>query len=114
MVNTSFGRNNANTTNQYLRGAGDTPSNLNGFVLPFDATLVGKSMSEDVNTQTWTAEVRRNDSVTILDSLTITNQYENHDYTNDIDFNEGDRVQVYLNGTSINYPSVTLFFRRRI
>ena len=87
---------------------------MNGFVLPFNSTLVGISMSEELNTQTWTAEVRSNDAVTILDSLTITNQYSNQTYASDTDFNEGDRVQVYLNGSSIDYPEVTLFFRRRI
>lgn len=114
MITADYGRNNQNVTNQYLELEGAVPSNLNGFVLPFNATLVGISMAEYLNTQTWTAEVRRNGVVTILDSLTITNQYSNHTYDSDTDLNEGDRIQLYLNGTSIDYPHVTLFFRRRI
>lgn len=114
MITADYGRNNKNVTNQYLELEGAVPSNLNGFVLPFNATLVGISMAENLNTQTWTAQVRRNGVVTVLDSLTITNQYNNQTYASDTDFNEGDRVQLYLSGTSIEYPHATLFFRRRI
>ncbi len=107
-------RNSTNTTNMYLMGEGDTPTNLNGFVLPWNSTLVAISMSGKLNTETWTAEVRKNNVVTVLDSLTIINQYSNYSSTNNIDFSAGDRVQIYCNGTSIDYPKVTLFFRRRL
>jgi hypothetical protein len=107
------GRNSNSVTNIYLAGEASTPWNLNGFVLPWNATLIAMSMSENVNTQTWTAEVRKNGSLTVLDSLIITNQYTNYNDSKNIDFNAGDRVQIYCNGTSIDYPHVTLFFRRR-
>jgi hypothetical protein len=106
------GRNSANTTDQYLRTFNGTPMNQTGVALPFDATLVGMSMSGQSNTQTWTAQVGKNDLATVEDSLTITNAYENHTWSKDTDFSAGDRIQVYLSGTNINYPQVRLYFRR--
>jgi len=113
IVQQDAGRDHRTVTNQYLRNEGDTPTNLNGFVLPWNATLISISMSCNSNTQTWTAEVRRNGGGVGLDTLTINNQYSNQSDNNNVDFNAGDRVQIYCNGTSIDYPHVTLFFRRR-
>lgn len=114
IVTADFGSNSSTATNTYLELEGAVASNLNGFVLPFNATLVGISMSENLNSQTWTAEVRSNGSATVLDSLTITNAYSNYTYSSDTNFSAGDRIQVYINGTSIEYPHVTVFFRRQI
>lgn len=113
VIQQGFGRNHQSVTDQFLRIEGDVPSNLNGFVLPYNATLVGMSMSEELNTETWTAEVRVNGGGVAQDSLTITNQYSNYSDTNNVDFNAGDRIMLYCSGTGINYPHVTLFFRRR-
>ena len=107
------GRNNANTTNQYLRTYDGQPFNMSGVTLPFNATLVGISMSGQVNTQSWTAQVRRNGVATVLDSLSITNAYQNYSWSRNVDFSAGDRIQLYMSGTNINYPRVEVFFRRR-
>lgn len=112
-VQQDAGRNHSTVTNQYLRNGGDTPTNLNGFVLPWNATLITMSMSGSLNTQTWSAEVRKNGGGIAQDILTITNEYSNYDNTKNTDFDAGDRIMIYCNGTSINYPHITLFFRRR-
>jgi hypothetical protein len=112
IIEVGCGRNSANTTNQYLRTFNGTPMNQAGIALPVDATLIGMSASGGANTQTWTAQVGKNDVATVLDSITVTNAYENHSWDNDVDFSAGDRIQVYLNGTNINYPQVRLYFRR--
>lgn len=114
IVNETQGRNSSNTTNQYLRMVNGVPSNISGFVLPFNTTLVGISMAGRDNNETWTVEVRKNGLVTILSSLQIVNSYSNQDFTVNVDFNSGDRVQLYLNGSSISYPTATVFFKRRI
>ena len=101
-------------TNQYFRTYDGTPLNLNGYALPWDATLVAMSVSGQSASQTYTVEVRKNDAVGVEDSLTVTNARENHDDTKDTDFNEGDRIQFYCNGSSIDRPLVTAYFRRRI
>jgi len=113
IIQIGCGRNSMNTTNQYIRMYDSIVMNLSGVTLPFDSTLVGMTMSEQVNTQSWTAQVRKNDSDTVLDSLSIVNAYENHTWNKNTDFVAGDRVQVYLNGTNIKYPQVMLYFRRK-
>lgn len=107
------GRNSANTTNQYLRTFNGIPMNQSAIPLPFDATLVGGSASGARNDQSWTIYLRANDSATNLASLSINNAYETHTFTADIDFNEGDRIQIYMSGTNINYPQARVYFRRR-
>jgi hypothetical protein len=113
VIQIGCGRNSANTTTQYLRTFNGTPMNLTGIPLPVDATLIGISMSGAVNSQSWTAQILRNGVATVMTSLSIVNAYENHTWSEDTDFNEGDRIQVRMVGTNINYPQVRLFFRRR-
>ena len=113
LIQQTFGRNNANATNQYMRTVDGVPSNLSSFVLPYDATLVGIGMSGSDPTDTWTAEVRRNGSATILDSLQIVTATTNTDMTKNTDLVAGDVVQLYMTGTGVAYPHVTLYFRRR-
>jgi hypothetical protein len=107
------GRNSANTTDQYLRTYNGTPMNQAGVALPWDATLIGGAGTGARNDQTWTIRLRKNDSATNISSLTVTNAYENHVTNADIDFDEGDRIQIYMEGTNINYPQARLYFRRR-
>jgi len=113
IIQQNAGRNSNNVTTQFLRGEADTPWNLNGFVLPWNATLVSISMSGSVDNQTWAVEVRKNGTSTVIDSLTISNQFSNFDNSKNTDFNAGDRIQVYCNGYFIKYPHASLFFRRR-
>jgi hypothetical protein len=113
VIQIGCGRNSANTTTQYLRTFNGIPMNLSGVALPFDATLVGIAMSGGSNTQSWTAQIGKNDVSTVITSLSITNAYENHTWSEDTDFDEGDRIQVRMTGTNINYPQVRLYFRRR-
>lgn len=109
----SFGRNATQVTNTYLEFV-TIFSNLSGFILPYNATLVGIGMAGTYGTlQTWTLEVRRNNSVTVVGSLTATNVDKNYSWALNSDFNAGDVVQVYLNGNSISRPSATIYFRRR-
>ena len=112
-IQTDGSRNKNKVTNIYLRGEGDTPSNLNGFVLPWNATLIAISMSSNVNIQTWSAQVRKNGSTSPEDFLTSTNLYSKYNSTNNVDFNAGDRVEIFCSGQNIQYPKVSLFFRRR-
>ena len=112
IIEIACGRNSSGTNYQYLRTINGVPMNLTGIPLPYDATLVYFTMSNASNTKTWTAEVRKNDTATIIDSLTITNQWENHTILKNGDFYAGDRIQVYCNG-SARYPQVRLYFRRR-
>ena len=113
LIQQDAGRNNSNVTDQFLRGEADVPTNQNGFVSPWKATLVSMSMSGKLNTQTWSVEVRKNGGGIAQDTLTITNQYSNYSNINNVDFNAGDRIMIYCSGTSVDYPRASLFFRRR-
>ena len=113
IIEVAGARDSVATTNQYLRTFDGVPFNQSGSALPFDATLIGLTMSEQDNNQTWTLQVRKNDSATSLASLTITNAYENHSWDEDVDFSAGDRIQLYLSGSSIDYPQAKAYFRRR-
>jgi len=113
IIQTDGGRNKERVTNVYLRGEGDAPSNLNGFVLPWNATLIAISMSSNTNDKTWSAQVRRNGDPTPQDFLTSINKYSKYNDLKNIDFNAGDRIEIFCSGQDIQYPKVSLFFRRR-
>ncbi len=113
IIQTDASRNKEKVTNVYLRGEGDTPTNLNGFVLPYNATLISISMSSNANNQTWSAQVRKNGGSSPEDFLTSVNTYSKYNESNNVDFNAGDRVEIYCTGQNISYPKVSLFFRRR-
>ena len=112
-IQSDASRNSRRVTNTYLSGEGDTPTNLNGFVLPYDATLIGISMSSNRNDQNWSAQVRKNGGALAEAFLTSTNSFSKYTESLNVDFNAGDRVEIYCSGQNIEYPKVSLFFRRR-
>jgi hypothetical protein len=107
------GRNANNTTNQYLRVYDGVPMDMSSISLPFNSTLVGMTMNGSSDTQSWTAQIRSNGSPIILDYLSIVNSRVNCSWDKNTDFSMNDRIQVYLKGVAISYPTVMLFFRRR-
>ena len=79
-----------------------------------NATLVG--ISVQTNTAgTWTAEVRKNDTATVQDSLAVAAATGNQSGARNVDFNAGDEVQVYINssGANIDRPVIRLEFAYR-
>ncbi len=105
------GRNNNNTTNIYLRDANGMPSNTSPFTLPFNSTLVYMSSSTNGN-ETWTGEVHIALSLITGAALSITAADSGYNLYS-INFNAGDKVQLYCNGSSINDPRLTAIFRKR-
>lgn len=103
---------NTSITDSYLRGTNGVPTNLAGFVLPFDAKIIGIGAATD-GTFTWTAEVRKNGAATVIASLSLTAVAK--DYRDDLSVNTvaGDEIQVYCNGTSILRPQVIVALSRR-
>ncbi|MCD8402602.1 hypothetical protein [Tenacibaculum finnmarkense] len=102
-----WGVNNANTTNQYLRQFNGAQSSQNGWRMIRNGTITAISAQTDIN-QTWTLEIRKNDGTTAIASLTITNQQGNHNNSVNIDVNEGDFIQAYCNGSSVDYPETLI------
>lgn len=106
------GRGSTVTTNLYLRHNQNIPSNLSGAVLPFDTTLIAIGISATA-AATWTAEVHLGGS--LVGGALLVSGGAKTAFTSalSIDFNAGDEVQFYCNGTAINRPHMIAVFRRR-
>jgi hypothetical protein len=98
--------------NVYLRGPGRTPTNLSGFTLDRNATLTGIAAATN-GTFTWTAEIRKNNLVAPIASLSVVAVAKAYDGSLSVDVVAGDEIQIYCNGTNINRPTVVAFFKRR-
>lgn len=106
-VSVFWGRNSNNTTDEYLRQNNGATSDNNGWRMIRNGTITAISVQCNAD-QTYTVEIRKNDSTTVIASLDVDNSQGNHDATINVDFDEGDFLQCYLNGTSIDYPQVML------
>ncbi|MCD8407515.1 hypothetical protein LNI96_06205 [Tenacibaculum dicentrarchi] len=102
-----WGRDSNNTTDQYLRQFNGAPSNKNGWRMIRNATITAITAQTDID-QTWTLEIRKNDGTTAIASLIMTNQQGNHNNILNIDVNEGDFIQAYCNGTSVDFPQTLI------
>lgn len=99
-----------NQSNRYLRLDGVTASG-NGFLMPRKATITAlwaKSRSEGG----WAIEIRRNDSPIALSNATITDGWGKIDNLS-IDLDEGDYIQLYLNGDGVDHPIACFEFAWR-
>jgi hypothetical protein len=106
------GRDNANNSDEYLRAGSDFTSNQSGPRLFRNMTLIGISAQTN-GAETWTVRVRRNGVVTNLASLALSAVAGAQSITTNVDFNQGDKVDVFAEGTSINRPYVRLEFAPR-
>ncbi|SFR89764.1 hypothetical protein, partial [Maribacter stanieri] len=102
-----WGRNSNNTSNEYLRQFNGALSNQNGWRMVRNGTITAISAQSDID-QTWTFEVRKNDATTVIASITMTGIQGNHNNTLNVDINEGDFIQAYCNGTSVDYPETLI------
>jgi len=105
------GRNNANVSNQYLDGIANVPMNLNSIRLPYNARLI-KFTSSTEGVETFTAELRKNDSVTIITSNSHSASIFETSNLN-INFDADDEVQFFVNGMNIGRPIFVAVFEQR-
>lgn len=99
-----------NQSSRYLRIDGVTTSGT-GFVVPRRATITalwGKSRSENG----WSIELRKNDSPIALTNANVTNGFGKADLLN-IDVDEGDYIQMFLNGNGVDHPIACFEFAWR-
>jgi exosome complex RNA-binding protein Csl4 len=106
----SFGRDNSNVTNSYLRGPDGIVSNQSGQTLDRDAYIVGIGASTN-GAETWTAQVRIGGST--VASLSIAASASGYRNDLSVSVNAGDVIQAYCSGTNIDRPIVTVFFKER-
>ena len=109
---TFVGRDSALNSNEYARAAGQFTSNQAGIRLIKNATLVGISIQTS-GAETWNARVRRNGNTTNLASLAASAANGAQVSNLNIDFNAGDDIEVFIDGTGINRPVIQLEFADR-
>lgn len=105
------GRDSALNANEYAR-CGLFTSNQAGVPLESNSTLLAISIQTKSNA-TFTAEVRKNGSATVLASLTLTTATAVRVNTLNVDFAAGDQIQVFINGTAVDRPVIKLTFAER-
>lgn len=112
-MNLSFvGRDNNNNANEYARFGGGFTSNQSSARLINNMTLIGMSIQTN-GAETWTARVRKNGVATNLASLAATAQAGVQDATLNVDFTAGDKIEVFIDGSSVDRPVIILEFAQR-
>jgi len=106
------GRDNQNNSNEYARCGGSFTSNQSSARLIRNATLVGISIQTN-GAVAWTAEVRKNGAPAVLASLASGGLAGAQDGTQNVDFNAGDKIDVFINGSSVDRPLIRLEFAYR-
>ncbi len=102
-----WGMNSAITTNAYLRQFNGADSDNTGWRMLRNGTITGISAQSN-NANTWTVEIRKNDGLIPITALVITAADGNQDATLNVDFNEGEFLQAYCNGISVEYPEALI------
>jgi hypothetical protein len=101
--------NNANVTDRFIEREGSTRTNQSPFVVWYDCTLDAISLSSNA-AGTWTAHIYKN-GTSVATLASGGNQYAST-FGLGVSFTAGDRVSMYVEGTSIDRPSIdALFFR---
>lgn len=98
-------------SNRYLKLGNIATMNFNGVLIPKNSVITGLWASSQ-NTDNWIVEVRKNNVVTPLFSLNVTNRVGKNLNLN-LDINEDDLVQIYINGSNIINPNVFLEYAYR-
>jgi hypothetical protein len=101
------------TTNTYLNGTDGTPMNVVPFIIPFDSSLVAMSAATD-GSFTWTAEIHVNGvlKTNAILSISSANSGYSSSFATVTTFGAGDKVMLYCNGSSIEKPRISVFFRK--
>lgn len=105
------GRDAGANTQEYAR-AGLMTSNQAGIRLLKNMTLIGISV-QTAAAATWNVQVRRNNVLTNLATFALTAVTGAQASNYNVDFNQGDSVEVFIDGTGINRPLVNLEFAER-
>ena len=106
--NYGFGRDKS-VSNRYLKLIGNISSNLSGIRIHRAMCITSISIQlKETATNQAIVEIRKNNSATVIGSLTINGVVGMSDNTLNIDLVSGDYLQVYINDGSISYPYVNI------
>ena len=99
--------NSRRVSNTYLKGSGDTYTNVSPYIAPFDCKLTAISAST-AYVETWNAEVHVNGSN--IGSLSIFSSDNGYASPLNVTINAGDKISLYCNGSIIPSPNITAWF----
>jgi len=111
-----WGRNRSNAGSddplltQYLRQYNGAPSDLNGWRMIRKGTITAITIQTNSNSSAdYTVEIRKNDSATAILTLPVAKtESGKHVTTINVDFDEGEFLQCYLNASAVAYPQVLI------
>lgn len=116
----SFGRNNANATNEWLRDANGTASNVVPFRFAFPCRIIGISGTGNL-AQSWDAEIHTGAVARAggipSDAAKLTELVMSSTNSDDItglsvDLAAGAEIGIFMRGTSIDFPRVAIWLER--
>jgi len=99
-------------SNTYMNGFDNIPHHINSLVLPYDAVLVGLIATCEAK-QSWIAEVHLKNKLVKDCVLHVVNSDYASNINLNINFNEGDKIQLFASGNGISMPSIRAIFKRR-
>jgi len=93
-------------TNSYLRVSGVTTAGDQGILMPRKG-IITAAWAKSRSVGLWHLEVRRNNVPITLVSVPVVNSFGVDDQLT-VDFNAGDWLQIYLYGTNVAHPIVSM------
>lgn len=102
----------AQNSNCYLELHG-IPMSSNGYVIPYNCTLVGLTASSEFN-QSWLAEVHIDHKMIPEAHLPVINNNMGVDNSLNIDIHAGAKIELYVNGIDVSMPRIEAIFRKRV
>jgi hypothetical protein len=99
----------------YLRHADNIATSETGFRALRDGTITAIGAQTD-GAESWTLEIRKNDSAAVIASLVMSSVQGNQDTTVNVDFDQGDELQFFANvsGSAVWSPIGTIEIAWRI
>lgn len=94
---------NATASTIYLRVGEGIASSATGIRMARNGTITSLAAQSD-GIETWVFEIRKNDSVSVIASLTMTAVVGNQSNTINVDVSQGDELQFFMNGSSVDTP----------
>jgi hypothetical protein len=96
---------------QYLRQYNGAPSDLNGWRMIRKGTITAITIQTNGTSDVpnYKVEIEKNNIKTAILTLLVANtELGKHDTTINIDFDEGDFLQCYLDASAVEYPQVLI------
>lgn len=106
-------RDSSATSDIYLFNSNGKSTYVAPISVSYNATIITFS-AIGLEEQTWTVHIRKNNSMENLASLEIVNARIAANLHLNLRVNAFDRIQIYMEGTDISYPSVQIVFSKTI